>query len=305
MFTCFLRRKTQRNNDRAPVWDGDATEDNIYVDPPKFTLQSLMAATGNFAAGNKLGVREGEQEKEGNLGPVFKLLGVCLERQEKLLVYEYQPNTSLDAILFDSERRRQHLDWEKRYCVIRRIARGMLYLHKESGLRVNLKGILRPSKVPLDNDMKPKILDAGVPPPNTEDTCVFFPDNMLRYAAPEWPAIGKTSTKSDMFSFGVILLEVVTGRGMYYNWRDGKKSKGGGLSYVWDKWKAGSIEDIADTSLGNRYPQNEMRNCVHIGLLCLQEDPKLRPDASTVLQVLDTSCPSSLPTPFIPYGYRV
>jgi interleukin-1 receptor-associated kinase 1 len=69
---------------------------------------------------------------------------------------------------------------------------------------------------------------------------------------------------------------------------------------VWDKWKAGSIADIADMLLGHRYTRNEMRKCVHIGLLCTSKDTNLRPDASTVMQALD-KCPVSLPTPSIPY----
>uniref|UniRef100_A0ACD5VP68 Uncharacterized protein n=1 Tax=Avena sativa TaxID=4498 RepID=A0ACD5VP68_AVESA len=150
--------------------------------------------------------------------------------------------------------------------------------------------------------MNPKILDAGIPPQNREvGHCVVLPHTIYRYMAPEWNTTGRTSTKSDIFSFGVILLEMVTGRGMYFDWCNGKMNQNG-ISYVWDKWKAGLIADMADASLGQSYPRNEMRNCVHIGLLCLQRDQKLRPDASAVMQALDTSCPTSLPTPSIPYG---
>ncbi|CAM0880057.1 unnamed protein product [Alopecurus aequalis] len=353
MFSCFLRSRRTQNKGKAEapaVCDGDANDENRYVDPPQFTLRLLTAATDNFDATNRLGV---QQQRERDLGPVFKgkledgqvvavrrvparyirrqfhelrdellraaelkhdnivqLLGVCLERGEKLLVYEYLPNASLDTILSSVNtegRRRRHLDWEKRYSIIRGIARGLTYLHDESGQGINLKGILRPSKVLLDADMNPKILDAGIiPPPNAEelDHTFVLDTTIYRYAAPEWVTIGRTSTKSDMFSFGVILLEVVTGQGMYHDWRNGNPNNSG-LTYVWDKWNAGSVVDIADALLGHRYPLNEMCNCVHIGLLCLQEDQKLRPDASTVMQALDTSSPTSLPTPSIPYGYRV
>ncbi|KAM0891037.1 hypothetical protein ACQ4PT_026653 [Festuca glaucescens] len=336
MFSCFLRSRRTQNKDKAPACDGDgSTKDNIYVDPPQLTLRSLMAETDNFAARNKLGVREGE------LGPVFKgkheviavrrlprrywmsfqfhelkhelaiaaklkhanivrLLGVCLEQREKLLVYEYVPHPSLDTILFDTEQRRRHLNsWVKRHFIIKAIARGLLYLHEESGLPITHKGILRPSKVLLDDDMThAKILGAGIPHPRPikEDQSAFI----CRYAAPEWRVTGETSTKTDMFSFGVILLEMVTGRGMYYDWCSGKKSKNG-ISYIWDKWKSRSIEDIADELLGYRYDRNEMRNCVHIGLLCLQEDQELRPNARTVMLELNNSYPALLPTPSKPY----
>ncbi|CAM0880056.1 unnamed protein product [Alopecurus aequalis] len=336
MFSCILRLRRTHNKDKAPV------KRCVDLDPPQFTLRLLTDATANFAATNRLGVRDGQQESRGpgpgDFGPVFKgklkdgqelavrrlpasyrrlfrfheledelllaaklkhdnivqLLGVCLEPPEKLLVYEYLPNGSLDTILYDTERLR-HLDWEKRYSIIRGIARGLMYLHGESCLGIKPMRILRPSQILLDDDMNPKILDAGIPLPNTGGMCVFYPNNMVRYAAPEWRS-NITSTKSVMFSFGVILLEMVTGRGMYYDWCSAKKVHTG-LRHVWDTWKAGSIANIADVSLGHRYPPNEMCKCVHIGLLCLHEDQRLRPDAPTVMQALDKSCPMLLPPP--------
>uniref|UniRef100_A0ACD5VG71 Uncharacterized protein n=1 Tax=Avena sativa TaxID=4498 RepID=A0ACD5VG71_AVESA len=152
--------------------------------------------------------------------------------------------------------------------------------------------------------MNPKILDAGIPPPNTDGQCVAVPDNIRRYAPPEWVRTGRASTKSDMFSFGLILLELLAGRGMYYDWCNGNRSTDDGLSYVWKKWNKGSIADIADASLGyGGYPRNEMQNYVHVGLLCVQEDRKLRPDASEVMEALDT-CPALLPTPSTPYLWQ-
>ncbi|KAM0891036.1 hypothetical protein ACQ4PT_026652 [Festuca glaucescens] len=230
---------------------------------------------------------------------IVQLLGVGLEQRGMMLVYEYLPYPSLDTILFDTEQRQQHLDWEKRYSIIRGIARGLLHLHEESGLGINRWEILRPSKVMLDDDMNPKIMHAGIPAPNTEEYHrVVLPINIRRYAAPECLVTGKTTTKSDMFSFGVILLEVVTGRRMYDDWPNEMDSQKG-LSYVWDNWKAGSITNIADASLGDSYLQNELRTCLHIGLLCLRKDQKLRPTASAVMHALDT-CAASLPTPSTP-----
>uniref|UniRef100_A0ACD5VKA0 Uncharacterized protein n=1 Tax=Avena sativa TaxID=4498 RepID=A0ACD5VKA0_AVESA len=113
--------------------------------------------------------------KHSNIVP---LLGICLDQREKLLVHEYLPNPSLHTILLAIFNKQRHLDWENRRSIIRGIASGLLYLHQDSGLRINYKGVLRASKILVDDDMNPKILDAGIPPPNTDGRCVAMPDNI-------------------------------------------------------------------------------------------------------------------------------
>uniref|UniRef100_A0ACD5W0T7 Uncharacterized protein n=1 Tax=Avena sativa TaxID=4498 RepID=A0ACD5W0T7_AVESA len=199
MLVCLYTQRRRKRANRAPRDDAGEEESGRYVFPEQFTLPLLRAATGNFAAENKLG--------EGGFGQVFKgilpdgqeiavkrlsqsssqgfhelrnelllaakllhrnlvrLHGACLEEREKLLVYEYLPNRSLDTVLFDDGRRRQRrrrgLDWGKRYGIICGIARGLLYLHEESRLRV-IHRDLKPSNVLLDQDMNPKISDFGL-----------------------------------------------------------------------------------------------------------------------------------------------
>ncbi|KAI9110241.1 hypothetical protein K1719_018683 [Acacia pycnantha] len=123
-----------------------------------FSFEGIVAATNNFSDSYKLG--------EGGFGPVYKhtnlvrLLGFCIERDERILVYEYMPNKSLDLYLFDASRS-DVLGWEKRFSIIEGIAQGILYLHKYSRLRV-IHRDLKASNVLLDEEMNPKISDFGM-----------------------------------------------------------------------------------------------------------------------------------------------
>nr|CAB3474433.1 unnamed protein product [Digitaria exilis] len=294
----YLRR-------RRGVKDSKDDCSATYVHPEKFTLAVLRAATGNFAAENKLG--------EGGFGQVFKgrledgqavavkrlskgssqgfhelknelviatklthrnlvqLLRVCLEETEKLIVYEYLPNRSLDNALFDAARRHQRktLDWRRRYAIIRGIARGLLYLHEESRLRI-IHRDLKPSNVLLDSDMSPKISDFGL-------ARAFWGDETIREV-----------TKRPVGTlFGVIVLETLTGR---RNTSPSAQEDGSGsnlLSYVWEKWRQGSVAEIVDASLGGRYAPAEALACAQVGLLCVQKEPGARPDAAAVVLMLE------------------
>ncbi|XP_066315137.1 cysteine-rich receptor-like protein kinase 34 isoform X1 [Miscanthus floridulus] len=307
---------------RAPP-RGRAKDDRsaTYVHPEKFTLPVLRVATGNFAAENKLGeggfgevfkgrLQDGQAVAVKRLSKgssqgfhelknelilaaklthrnLVQLLGVCLEETEKLIVYEYLPNRSLDTILF-GRRQQQALDWSKRYTIISGIAPGLLYLHEESRLRI-IHRDLKPSNVLLGSDMTPKISDFGLARAFWGDESrevTKRPVGTLGYMSPEYAYYGHVSTKSDMFSFGVIVLEIVTGqRNSSPSVEDG--SNRNLLSYVWEKWRRGSVAETVDASLGGQYARTEALACVQIGLLCVQKDPRSRPDASEVVLMLD------------------
>lgn len=117
--------------------------------------------------------------------------------------------------------------------------------------------------------------------------------------SPEYAYCGHVSVKSDMYSFGVIVLEIVTGR---RNSSPGQDHANNLLSDVWEKWRAGAAAELADPSLGDQYPRAQMLSCMHIGLLCVQKKPELRPDASEVVLMLSSQSTSQR-TPSRPAFY--
>uniref|UniRef100_A0A8R7TYW6 Protein kinase domain-containing protein n=1 Tax=Triticum urartu TaxID=4572 RepID=A0A8R7TYW6_TRIUA len=106
--------------------------------------------------------------------------------------------------------------------------------------------------------------------------------------SPEYAYSGQVSTKSDMYIFGVIVLEIVTGRRNNRPLEDNNTASRSLLRYVWDKWSTGTTQEAVDPSLRRRYTVGEVLNCVRIGLLCVQEDPSTGPDAAEVVLMLDS-----------------
>ncbi|THU47018.1 hypothetical protein C4D60_Mb09t11080 [Musa balbisiana] len=190
--------------------DATDSEQASQVESLLFDLSTLRVATVNFSEENKLG--------EGGFGAVYKhrnlvkLLGVCLE-EEKMIVYEYVPNTSLDKFLFDPARGEQ-LTWGIRYKIICGIARGLLYLHEESQLKI-IHRDLKACNILLDADMNPKISDFGLAKLFDGEQTQGMTSRVVGtfgYMAPEYVIHGQFSIKSDVFSFGVLVLEILTGR---------------------------------------------------------------------------------------------
>ncbi|KAK2644363.1 hypothetical protein Ddye_019558 [Dipteronia dyeriana] len=334
------RRARKKNITTEDEIDGN---DILTAETLQFDLGTIQAATNRFSIDNKLGSGgfgvvykvvlpngkevavkrltkrsgQGAEEFKNEVVVVAKLQhrnlvrlqGFCLEVEEKILVYEFVPNKSLDNFLYDPKKQGK-LDWSRRYNIIGGIAPGILYLHEDFRLRIFHRD-LKASNVLLDGDMNPKIADFGMArivgvdqtQGNTSRIINFqknincFSTNQVAglvlnllffggYMAPEYAMQGQFSVKSDMYSFGVLVLEIITGKknSSFYQ----SNSVGNLLSYAWELWRDETPMQLLDSNLTDSYSRDEVLRRIHIGLLCVQEDPSTRPSMATVVHMLNS-----------------
>ncbi|XP_073367374.1 G-type lectin S-receptor-like serine/threonine-protein kinase At4g03230 isoform X4 [Aegilops tauschii subsp. strangulata] len=218
---------------------------------------------------------------------LVKLMGCCIKGEEKLLVYEYLPNKSLDFFIFDVNRTTL-VDWNKRCVIIEGIAQGLLYLHKHSRLRI-IHRDLKASNILLDQDMNPKISDFGLAKIfSTNDTQGSTKKvvGTYGYMAPEYASEGIYSIKSDVFSFGVLLLEILSGKknSGFHQHEDFLNL----LGYSWHLWEGGRCLELLEASIVEEIHAAEASRYINIALMCVQERADDRPTMSTVVSMLNS-----------------
>ncbi|KAF5472662.1 hypothetical protein F2P56_009361 [Juglans regia] len=299
---------------------GATKEDELQL--PLFELATIEAATNNFSAVNKIGeggfgpVYKGElpsgqeiavKRHAENSGQglqefknevilvsqlqhrnLVKLLGCCIQGAERMLIYEYMPNRSLDSLIFADEASRCSLNWQKRLDIVIGIARGLLYLHRDSRLRV-IHRDLKAGNILLDGEMNPKISDFGMARIIGGDQTEAKTKRVVGtygYMSPEYAIDGHFSLKSDVFSFGVILLEIVSGkRNRGFSHPDHKLNL---IAHAWKLWNEGKALELMDALLDNKFVISEALRCIQVGLLCVQLRSDERPTISSVLLMLDS-----------------
>ncbi|XP_021287783.1 putative serine/threonine-protein kinase [Herrania umbratica] len=316
--TCFsflFRRRLDSSTNQPFEVEEEFGIHNVKL----YTYKELRSATEDFSLANKIGeggfgsVYKG-QLKNGNLAAIkvlsaesrqgvkefvteikvisevehenlVKLYGCCVEDNHRILVYNYLENNSLSQTLLGSGHSNIQFNWKTRSKICIGIARGLAFLHEEVKPYIVHRDI-KASNILLDKDLTPKISDFGL--------AKLIPANMthvstrvagtIGYLAPEYAIRGQLTRKADIYGFGVLLIEIVSGRcntntqlpvGEQYL-----------LEQTWDLYERRALVGLVDISLNGDFDPEEACRFLKIGLLCTQDTPKLRPSMSSVVKML-------------------
>ncbi|KAK4278106.1 hypothetical protein QN277_015998 [Acacia crassicarpa] len=315
---------------------GDITGASNLKGPVTFNYGHLKYATKNFSVENKIGeggfgivfkgtLKNGkvvavkklalqrhskrvEEEFESEVKllnnvhhrNLVRLLGCCSKGDERILIYEYMENTSLDRFLFG--KKKGSLNWKHRYDIIVGTARGLAYLHEEFYVRIIHRDI-KTNNILLDDDLQPRISDFGLARllPEEQSHLSTKVAGTLGYTAPEYAIHGQLSEKADIYSFGVVLLEIISGQRSNELKIDGDLEGEFLLRKAWKLYERGIHDELVDETLNpNDYDAEEVKKIIEVGFLCTQAPAELRPPMSEVVVLLQNKGLSKNTKPTMP-----
>ncbi|GLU18027.1 hypothetical protein SLE2022_343500 [Rubroshorea leprosula] len=307
---CCLRQKNTLERDLK----------GLNLQTVSFSLRQIKAATNNFDPTNKIGEggfgpvykghltdgkviavkqlsaksKQGNREFVNEIGLIsglqhphlVKLYGCCIDGNQLLLIYEYMENNSLARALFGPEECQLKLDWPIRQKICIGIAKGLAYLHEESRLKIVHRDI-KATNVLLDKDLNPKISDFGLAKLDEEDNTHISTRiaGTMGYMAPEYATRGYLTDKADVYSFGIVALEIVSGR-------SNKISRTKENSFYLIDWalllkEKGSLLELVDPRLESNYNKKEVMRMINVALLCTNPSPAGRPIMSSIVSMLE------------------
>lgn len=331
---CHQRRKNKLPDSAK----GSSEEDNFLEGlsgmPIRFSYKELQDATNNFSIklgqggfgsvyqgvlpdGTRLAVKKlegiGQGKKEFRaevsiIGSIHhlhlvRLKGFCAEGTHRLLAYEYMANGSLEKWLFKKNKEFM-LDWDTRFNIALGTAKGLAYLHEDCDVKI-VHCDIKPENVLLDDHFLAKVSDFGLAKLMTrEQSHVFTTMRGTRgYLAPEWITNYAISEKSDVFSYGMVLLEIIGGRKNYDPSESSEKSHF--PSYAFKMMEEGKLKDLIDRNLKVEEKDERVSTTIKVALWCIQDDMSLRPSMAKVVQMLEGICPVPSPPTASQMGSRL
>ncbi|KAJ9168648.1 hypothetical protein P3X46_020148 [Hevea brasiliensis] len=320
VWRCYFRAKNETQKD----FEG------LKSQTISFTLKQIRAATNNFDPANKIGEggfgpvykgllsdgtvvavkqlssksSQGNREFLNEIGMIsclqhpnlVKLHGCCIEGNQLLLVYEYLENNSLARALFGPEHCQIKLDWQTRQSICVGIARGLAFLHEESRLKIVHRDI-KATNVLLDKHLNPKISDFGLAKLDSEEKTHISTRiaGTMGYMAPEYALWGYLTHKADVYSFGIVALELVSGK---HNMNYGPENKFACLlDWACYLQQNGNLMELVDEKRGSDFKEVEAERMIKTALSCTNASSSLRPTMSEVLCMLEgtRSIPDIIP----------
>ncbi|RZC74186.1 hypothetical protein C5167_049669 [Papaver somniferum] len=308
----------------AVLWKKNCLWKKDLEDKGYYTLRQIKAATKNFAVSNKIGEggfgpvykgilpdgsviavkqlsaksKQGNREFVNEIGMIsalkhpnlVNLFGCCVEGNQLLLIYEYMENNSLARAIFGSEEQRLNLNWPTRLRICLDIAKGLAYLHEESRLKIVHRDI-KPTNILLDKDLTAKISDFGLAKLDEEENTHISTRiaGTIGYMAPEYAMRGYLTYKADVYSFGIVALEIVSGKSITkYKPKDEFIHL---LDWAYVLKEQGNLLELVDPVLESNYSTEEVLRMLNTALLCTNPSPSLRPLMSAVVGMLEGQIP--------------